>query len=232
VGGCFDGNVEPVPTHNMPGRASRAQERASVRGIAATAAVAAALLWALLVAASSPRFFVYAAPFCLAWSALSALAAPPGLAARLRPRARDVLLGLAAGVVLYAGSRLFLWALCGGFTDALCGPLGAMFERFRTRAPLPGLALFFLIAPAEELFWRGVVQPRLAARLGATRGVLSATALAVLLALATGEPFLALATLPTYAAWGGLVAWRGSLVPAIVSHALWSTLVAVLAPPV
>jgi membrane protease YdiL (CAAX protease family) len=206
---------------------------ASARGTAAVAVAAVgAVLWALLVAASPPRFFAYAAPASLAWMGLSALAAPPGLAARLRPRALDVALGIAIGLVLYAGSRLFLWALCGGFTDALCGPLGAMFERFRTRALLPGLTLFFLIAPAEELFWRGVVLARVGARHGPAAGIAVSTLGAVLLALATREPFLALATLPTYATWGALVAWRGSLVPALVSHALWTTLVAVLAPPI
>jgi CAAX protease family protein len=195
-------------------------------------AVLAALAWAFLVSASPPRFFALATPCVLLWLGLSAAAAPPGLRDRLRPRAADVLLGLASGLLLYGLSRLFLAALCGGFTDALCGPLGAVFGRFRPRALLPGLALFFAIAPAEELFWRGVVQPRLAARLGSAGGVLAATALAVLLALATGEPFLALATLPTYAAWGALVAWRGSLVPAILSHAIWSALVATIAPPI
>ena len=194
-------------------------------------AAAAALAWALLVASSLSPFFAWAAPFCAAWLAASALAAPPGLPARLRPAAADVAIGVAAALVLYAGSRLFLWAFCGGLSDALCAPLGAMFDRFRTRAVGPGLALFFLVAPAEELFWRGVVQARLADRLGPARGVLLATALAALLALATREPFLALATVPTYAAWGALAAWRGSLVAPIVSHAAWSVLVASVAPP-
>jgi hypothetical protein len=75
------------------------------------------------------------------------------------------------------------------------------------------------------------VQGWLARRLGPARGLAAAVALAVLLALATREPFLALATLPTYAAWGALAAWRGSLVPALVSHVTWSLLVASLAPP-
>jgi hypothetical protein len=36
---------------------------------------------------------------------------------------------------------------------------------------------------------------------------------------------------PTYAAWGALAAWRGSLAAAIVSHAAWTLLIAVVAPP-
>jgi uncharacterized protein len=218
-----------MPPHDTGIAGPRGARRAS-RWV--PVAVAVAVAWAVLVASSPAPFFAWAAPFCLCWLAVSALAAPPGLRARLRPVAADVALGVASALLLYACSRLFLRAFCGGFSDALCAPMGAVFDRFRTRAVLPGLALLFLVAPAEELFWRGVVQPRLAARLGRVRGVAIATALAALLALATREPFLALATVPTYAAWGALTAWRRSLVPALVSHAVWSTLIAALAPPV
>ncbi len=196
------------------------------------AAAAAAAVWALLVAASPRWFFLAAAPFCAVWMALSARAAPPGLAARLRPRWGDLGLALSIAFLLYAGTRAFLWAGCGGVSDALCAPLASMFARFHTRGLGPALALGLLVAPAEELFWRGVVQARLAPRLGRWRAVGAATAIAVAVALATGEPFLALATAPTYAAWGALAAWRGSLVPSLLSHAAWSVLVGSIAPPV
>lgn len=195
------------------------------------AAAAAAGAWAVLVAASPRWFFVAAAPWCALWIALSARAAPVALAERLRPRTGDLAIGLASGVLLYAATRLFLWGTCGGLTDALCTPLASMFERFHTRTLFAALVLALLAAPAEELFWRGVVQERLAARLGAGRAIALATALAVAIALASGEPFLALATAPTYAAWGALAAWRRSLVAPIVSHAAWSVLVATIAPP-
>ncbi len=195
------------------------------------AAAAAAAAWALLVAASPRWFFVAAAPLCVVWMSLSARAAPPGLAARLRPRAADLALGLALAVPLYAGARGLLWAGCGGLGTSLCAPLAAMFERFDTRALLPALVLALLVAPAEELFWRGVVQQRLVARLGPWRGVALATALAVAASLATGEPFLALATAPSYAAWGALAAWRRSLAAPIVCHAAWTLLIAVIWPP-
>lgn len=199
---------------------------------ATTAAAAAAALWAALVAASPPWFFAAAAPFCAAWLWLSARAAPAGLRERLLPRAGDLGLALSTAAALYAGTRLVLWAGCGGLGEALCAPLASMFVRFHTRAVLPALALALLVAPAEELFWRGVVQARLARRVGAWRAVALATGLAVAVALASGEGFLALATAPTYAAWGALAAWRRSLVPSIVSHSAWSVLVASIAPPI
>jgi membrane protease YdiL (CAAX protease family) len=195
------------------------------------AAVAAAALWALFVAASPPWFFLAAAPFCAAWIALSGRATP-GLGARLRPRWGDLGLALSTALLLYAGARAFLWAGCGGLSEALCAPIASMFSRFHTRGVGPALVLGLLAAPAEELFWRGVVQARLEPRLGRGRAVVVATGMAVAVSLATGEPFLALATAPTYAAWGALAAWRGTLVPSIASHAAWSVLVASIAPPV
>ncbi len=196
------------------------------------AAIGAAALWSGLVAWSPPWFFTAAAPFCALWIVLSMGAAPPGLQGRLEPDPGDVALGVAAALVLYAGTRLFLRLSCGGLTDALCAPLHGMFARFHTRTLGAGLTLALLVAPAEELFWRGVVQARLSARLRAPAAVAAATGLAVAAALATGEGFLALATAPTYAAWGFLFAWRRSLVAPIISHALWSVLVASAAPPV
>lgn len=195
-------------------------------------AVALALGWAALVSASPPWFFAAAAPYCALWICACALAAPPGLAARLRPRAADVALGLGAGLVLFAGARAFLWATCGGPSTALCAPLGDMFARFSTRGLFPGVVLGLLVAPAEEAFWRGVVQARLAAPLGRpARAVGLTTAIAAALALASGEPFLALATVPAYAAFGALAAWRGSLVPAVACHSTWTLLIAVILPP-
>jgi CAAX protease family protein len=197
-------------------------------------ALAVALLagWSLLVSASPPWFFPAAAGYCVLWLAVSAAAAPAGLALRLRPRRADVVIGLASGLALYGLTRLFLLAACGGLTDALCRPMVELYVRFRPEAAFPAATLALLVAPAEELFWRGVVQGHLSRRLGPAAAVATATALAVAVALAAGEPFLALATAPTYAAWGALAAWRRSLVPAIASHAVWSVLVVSVAPPV
>jgi hypothetical protein len=72
---------------------------------------------------------------------------------------------------------------------------------------------------------------RLVPRLGAARAVAATAAAASLLALASGEPFLALATLPTHIAWGALAARTGSLAPSLLGHAVWSLLVAAVAPP-
>jgi membrane protease YdiL (CAAX protease family) len=194
-------------------------------------AAAAAAVWAVLVARAPPWFFTAAAPFCAAWIALSLRAAPAAAAPRRRPGAADVALALALALALYAGTRAVLWAGCGGWSSALCTPLGGLYARFATRTPFAALVLAVLVAPAEELFWRGVVQGRLVRRLGALRGVATAASLSALVPLATGEVLLALAALPTSLAWGALAAWRG-VGAAVVSHAAWTVLVASIAPPI
>lgn len=214
-----------VPSHNT---ATRGGLGAHGWVLAASAGAAA---WIALVAASPRGFFALAVPFCLAWGSLSVMAAPDA-ARRLAPRASDLALGLLTGAALYAGSRAFLLATCGPLTRAFCGPLAGMFARFETRTLPAALALGLVLAPAEELYWRGVLQGRLAARLGSAWAVVIATLVAAAATLASGEPLLALAMVPTYGAWGALAAWRRSLVPGMVSHAVWSVLIAVLLPPI
>src|SRR5512133_593438 len=170
-------STEPVPS---PG----ARPAMGRPAFPLAAAIGAAALWSVLVAWSPPWFFPVAAPLCALWMALSMAAAPPGLTERLEPEPGEVALGVGAALLLYAGTRLFLRASCGGFTDALCGPLHEVFARFHTRTLGAALALGLLVAPAEELFWRGVVQARLAARLRGPAAIAITTGLAAAVAVA------------------------------------------------
>jgi hypothetical protein len=66
------------------------------------------------------------------------------------------------------------------------------------------------------------VQPMLSERLGTSRGWLTAAGLFVLAQLATGNVAVALLALPTGLLWAGLARYRGTLFPAILSHAVFS----------
>ncbi len=93
-----------------------------------------------------------------------------------------------------------------------------------------GLLLLFVIGPAEEIVWRGVVQRGLVARLGPVAGIAAAVAAYTGIHLATGNPVLLLAAAVAGAAWGWMYhRWR-SLTANIVSHAVWDVAVFVLAP--
>jgi hypothetical protein len=190
------------------------------------------LLWTALVHAHPPRFFLWAALHCAGWLALSWKALGKEGRRRLTPSAPDLGWGIALAAVLYVGSRAVLWALCGGFSELLCQPLRDVYERFGTGSLGAGLALALVIAPAEELFWRGVVQQALRPRLGRVGCAVVAAVLSSLVLLAFREPLLALAALPTSLAWGLLAEWRRGLVASWVSHSLWDLLIVILLPAV
>jgi membrane protease YdiL (CAAX protease family) len=200
-----------------------------VRATAAAAAGAAGA-WALLVSASPPWFFLAAGPLCAAWIALSARAAPPGLAARLRPRAGDLGAGLALALVLFAGTRAVLWTGCGGVTDALCAPVAAMFARFQTRTPLAGIVLVAVVAPAEELFWRGFVQRRLERRLGRWRAAAASAAAYGGAHVVTGNLTLTGAAGVAGAYWSALAAMGMPMAALVVSHVAWDVWIFLLSP--
>lgn len=188
--------------------------------------------WTALVHLRIEAFFVIASAFCAGWLAVSAGALGPSLRPLLRAGWLDLLWGLGMALVLFVGSRATLWALCGGFTDALCGPIHEVYSAFGDSSLRAALALLLLIAPAEELFWRGVVQQSIRRRLGPVAAVAVTSVLSSLALLAFFEPLLALAALPTSMGWGLLVEWRKSLWPAFVSHAAWDLLIFVLLPAV
>ena len=196
------------------------------------AAAVAVLPWTALVHVHPPRFFLWAALYCAVWNALSWKALGGQGRALLLPRRADVLWGVALAGVLYVGSRAVLWAMCGGFTNVLCEPLTAIYKTFGTGSLGAALALALVIAPAEELFWRGAVQQALRPRLGRAGGALVAAVLSSLVLLVFREPLLALAAFPTSLAWGLLAEWRRGLVAPMVSHSLWDLLIVILLPAV
>jgi hypothetical protein len=192
----------------------------------------ALVFWTALVHVHPPHFFAWATLYCAVWQTLSWRAMGEEGRLRLIPRSADLGWGVALAGVLYVGARAVLWALCGGFTEFLCEPLTDIYATFGTGSLGAALALALVIAPAEELFWRGVVQQVLRPRLGRVGCAVVASVLSSLVLLAFREPLLALAAFPTSLAWGLLAEWRRSLAAPWVSHSLWDVLIVILLPAV
>jgi membrane protease YdiL (CAAX protease family) len=138
---------------------------------------------------------------------------------RLRPRDVAVGLGTAAGLygVFQLGDRLARRVLPSG--DENIGDIYAL----RDIAPKDEIAvrLAAVIGPAEELFWRGLVQRSISARLGRVPGALAATAAYGGAHVVTGNPALIGAATVAGAYWSAL-ALIGMPMPAlIVSHTAW-----------
>jgi len=179
-------------------------------------------------------FFFQVVPF---WSAMVAFSAfswwaawHPYFRVRLRPTRRLVAMGLLSGVLLYL---LFL----AGALVARETPLWPSVERVvdltRTSAPwgLAALVIVFATSPSEEVLWRGAVFARLTRRYGAgwRPVVLTTLAYAGFVAL-SGSVVLALAALICGTVWARQRQVTGSIVPSLVSHALWSLLMFLYLP--
>lgn len=163
--------------------------------------------------------------------ALAAVACA-GEPALRRPQleARDVLVGLGSAGVLYVvfqiGDRLIRRLLPSSSAE-----IDTLYD-LSTLAPRPELAarLLLVIAPAEELFWRGLVQARLVRRYGPPRGLVLGTAAYTGAHLAAGNPVLVAAAAVAGGYWGLLALLGAPLSALIVSHAAWDAAVFLLAP--
>ena len=149
---------------------------------------------------------------------------------RPRVRARDVPIGVGAAALLYgifqAGDRL----------AGLVMPAGSEeIERiYALRAQRPpaeiAVRLAAVIAPAEELFWRGFLQRSLARRFGRWRGAALAAAAYGGVHLVSRNLTLAAAASTAGAVWCGLYAAGASVTALVISHTTWDIWIFLVAP--
>ena len=92
------------------------------------------------------------------------------------------------------------------------------------------LLLLLLIAPAEEIFWRGYIQRSLAHRFGRNRGFVLATAAYALVHIWSLNLMLILSALAVGCVWGWMYRQKANLVTLILSHALWDVAIFILFP--
>ncbi len=93
-----------------------------------------------------------------------------------------------------------------------------------------GLLLFFWIGPAEEIFWRGMVQRVLSDRFGANIGWIAGALLYGAVHLWAGNFILFMAALICGLFWGWIYKKFGSLWPGIISHAVWDVIIFLIIP--
>jgi membrane protease YdiL (CAAX protease family) len=195
-------------------------------------------LWAGLAAAYTGFAMTFRGPRSRFWQRMTvtglalgslALATHPELR-RLRPRPQDVGAGLAAAAGLYGvfqvGDRLARRIMPRGGDDI--GDIYAL-RGLRPRGEIAA-RLAFVIAPAEELFWRGFVQTRLSHRLGRWRGAAAAAALYGGAHLATANLTLIGAAGVAGASWSALAAAGVPMPALIVSHIAWDIWIFLIAP--
>ncbi|HTY44693.1 MAG TPA: type II CAAX endopeptidase family protein [Patescibacteria group bacterium] len=145
-------------------------------------------------------------------------------------RLRYFTVGIASAYVLYVvflASRVSLEY----FAPFARQQIAAVYSRKAgTPAAYVAMLLFFWIGPAEEIFWRGFIQHRLAEKLGSTQGWLCASLLYAGIHAGSLNPVLMTAALVCGLFWGAMFKKFGSVWPGLISHASWDLLVFILWP--
>jgi len=148
----------------------------------------------------------------------------------VRIRGRDAAMGLASAATLYAtfrvGDRFARRFVPGG--DAQIRDIYTL----RTLRPRPEIAarLATIVGPAEELFWRGLVQESLMARYGRWPGAVLAASAYGGVHLVTGNFTLFGAAGIAGAHWCALYAAGVPLGALVVSHVTWDIWIFLVQP--
>jgi membrane protease YdiL (CAAX protease family) len=140
-----------------------------------------------------------------------------------------ILVGIFSAFVLYmfffvgnfAASQIFSFAR---------GQISGIYDLRKQSTPVVIGFLVFLIGPAEEIFWRGLVQRTTAHRWGPLNGYLCTSLLYALAHIWAFNFMLVIAALFCGLFWGLVYMKYRSLWPGIISHALWDLFIFVLLP--
>jgi membrane protease YdiL (CAAX protease family) len=149
---------------------------------------------------------------------------------RPRIQSRDLALGLGLAAGLYGifqiGDRIARRILPTGEENI------RDIYRLRDLAPTEKIAfrLATVVGPAEELFWRGLIQRSLAARLGKLPGALAASAAYGGAHVVTGNPALVGAATVAGLYWSTLALFGTPMAALIISHITWDIWIFLIAP--
>jgi uncharacterized protein len=146
------------------------------------------------------------------------------------PTLKDAVVGAASAgglyVIFQVGDRLARRIMPAGSEE-----IASVYE-LRGIAPTPLITalLVGVIAPSEELFWRGLVQRSFMDRFGPLRGTLATGAAYGAVHLVTGNLTLTGAAATAGLYWGTEYAVQPRLGPLLVSHILWDVWIFLVAP--
>ncbi|MBP2031720.1 membrane protease YdiL (CAAX protease family) [Clostridium algifaecis] len=137
-----------------------------------------------------------------------------------------VLSAIALYVIFYAGN-----IISGYLFPFKNSQISSVYSnRSNANLKLIGLLLFFIIGPGEELYWRGFIQNTLGKQFGENKGYLFSVLLYAAVHIATGNFMLIIAAFVCGLFWGWLYKKEKSIIPVIISHAIWDLTIFVLLP--
>lgn len=143
---------------------------------------------------------------------------------------RHILIGISSAIALYI--VFYLGNIISGylfpFKDSQV--LSVYSNRSKGSLIWIGLLLLFIIGPGEEIYWRGFIQNTLSKKLGENKGYIISVLLYAGVHIITGNVMLVIAALVCGIFWGWLYKKEKSLLPVIISHAIWDLTIFVIFP--
>lgn len=142
-----------------------------------------------------------------------------------------VLIGIGSAAVLYGVFYIGNYLSTAWF-DFAKPQIGSIYGMKEGSSPyMIVVLLLILIGPAEEIFWRGMVQRNLESKFGEWSAFAITTLIYALVHIWSFNFMLIMAALVCGIFWGLMFKfYKKSLVPLIISHAVWDVAVFVLFP--
>ncbi len=145
-------------------------------------------------------------------------------------KANHIIIGLVSAailyVVFYAGN--YFSKLLFSFAESQVG--GIYSNKDQADYVIISLLLLFWIGPAEEIFWRGFVQHNLNKEYGVVKGLIFSSLVYALVHIWSFNFILIMAALICGFFWGYMFNRYKSVVPGIISHAVWDFVIFILIP--
>ena len=187
-------------------------------------AVAELVAWRV-VAAGRRSVWVVMGLTLASMGIVAALVRPPALSPAVSP-ATAAAAGAGAGVLLYLATFAFVTVV--GRWHTFRAHALAMYER-RGALSLPATLLLAagVVAIGEELFWRGLFQPRLSEAVGRTGGATLTWTAYIVANLASGSLPIIAGAVVGGAVWTGLAFWTRGVLASLLCHAVWTALMLV-----
>jgi membrane protease YdiL (CAAX protease family) len=190
----------------------------------------AAGLWYIIFALEAGNFWVKIS-LSAALLAVTAVIFDPGrLQQQFSFRKSHLVIGVLSALLLY----IIFWLGNLILTLLFQSARASISSVYAPKQGLPvwGIALLLLCvtSPAEEIFWRGFIQRMLMQKMDPTIGFLLAVLCYTGVHLWTLNIPLILAAFTAGLFWGLLYIHQKSLIPVIISHALWSVIVFIVLP--
>jgi len=151
------------------------------------------------------------------------------LAPLLRPRARELPIGLAAGAVMLVATYA-LFDLLVPLAPTLFGDTTGLYAEFRTLRWWTAVALLVPVICGEELVWRGCVQSAIAARTSPRSAALFTPIVYAAAHVPLGSPVLVLTALGGGVLWSLLRTFTNGVCAPIVAHFVWDLVILSIHP--